>query len=167
MMPTVSDKRPRVSFAVGSDGPQRPHICHPAVSQPSRCDNATAITVSMPLCGGWYEPGSGTCVVGVSFVVSGAMRRGAHEVNAVYGIVEIDVNYVDDEYGGARSGRARGRAGSVLTGGGAVTDVARDGSAAGVGGWLRDPRGRGAGVRDSVGKLGLGMDLEERAGHGE
>ena len=96
MMPTVSDKRPRVSFAVGSDGPQRPHICHPAVSQPSRCDNATAITVSMPLCGGWYEPGSGTCVVGVSFVVSGAMRRGAHEVNAVYGIVEIDVNYVDD-----------------------------------------------------------------------
>jgi len=72
MMPTVSDKRPRVSFAVGSDGTQRSHICHPALSQPARCDNATVITVSMPLCAGWYEPGSGTCVVRVSFVVSGS-----------------------------------------------------------------------------------------------
>jgi hypothetical protein len=48
------------------------------------------------------------------------------------------------------------RAGSVLGGDGAVADVARDGGAAGVDGWLRDPRRWGVGVRDSVGKLGRG-----------
>jgi len=52
---------------------------------------------------------------------------------------------------GSGTRRARGPGGR-----GAVTNVARDGGAAGVGGWLRDPRGWGAGVRDSVGKLGLG-----------
>ena len=115
------------------------------------------------------------------------MGRGAYEVNVVYGIFRIDVNQVDSEYGGARFGRTRvpGRlgtgqarywAGSVLGGDGAVADVARDGAvadvardggAAGVDGWLRDPRRWGVGVRDSVGKLGRGMDLAERAGHGE
>jgi len=84
------------------------------------------------------------------------MRRGAYEVNAVYGISGIDVNHVDGEYGVRAPAGLGDQAGSGPGGGGAMTNVARDGGAAGVGGCLRDPRGWGAGVRDSVGKLGLG-----------
>src|SRR5690242_21949126 len=84
------------------------------------------------------------------------MRRGAYEVNVVYGIFGLMLTMLTVSTEVRASAGLGCRAGSVLGRDGAVADVARDGGAAGVDGWLRDPRRWGVGVRDRVGELGRG-----------